>query len=62
MSICSKYTENYFQYALTIKRIYGQYLSMSNANNEITRSPSFKDQTMLNESNKSLFKRDLNIY
>jgi len=61
-NICSQYKHNYIKYSLTIKKIYAQYVSVSNSNTEITRSLSFKHQTYKNELNKEYFRKDLNLY
>ena len=61
-NLCQKYKKSYIQYALTIKKIYNQYLMVSKSNNEITRSISFKNQTIKNEENKDKFRKNLLVY
>lgn len=52
-------SKNYFQYVLTMKAIYAQYIKVANCNQDITRSLSFKAQAEKNESFKHLFPKDM---
>ena len=61
-SLCLKFTMNYIQNSLQIKEIYDQYVNVAKSNNEVTRTLSFKNQTLKNELNKESFKKDITIY
>jgi len=61
-NVCIEFKGNYFEEVLKNPRIFLQYVDISNSDDEITRTLSFKKKAFRNELNKDKFTKDEKLY